>query len=256
MNSRAILHNRRVNIGTDAGTTESLLDEAPPVRRLRILLIDDDRELCALLKEYLGQEGFDVMILHEGRYALEVLGREQFRAVILDIMLPGTSGLDVLRALRAQFTIPVVMLTARGDDVDRIVGLELGADDYLPKPFNIRELVARLRAVLRRVETSWLGSGTLEVGTLTLDRGMQTAAISGVPLVVTGAEFRILERLMLHAGEVVSRDQLVQAAVGRTRLPWDRAIDTHISNLRRKLAAMNSNVPIVSVRGVGYRIPR
>jgi two-component system response regulator CpxR len=148
------------------------------------------------------------------------------------------------------------MLTARGDDVDRIVGLEMGADDYLPKPFNIRELVARLRAVLRRVESSRLGSGTLVVGALTLDRSTQKVTLADVPLVVTGAEFRILELLMLNAGDVVSRDQLVQAAVGRTRLPWDRAIDTHISNLRRKLTILDGRVPILSVRGIGYKIPR
>lgn len=239
-----------------AVVSASLKGEPAPARRPRVLLIDDDLELCALLEEYLGQEGFDVVSLHDGTEALPLLERETFHAVVLDVMLPGLSGLDVLRALRPGFTIPILMLTARGDDVDRIVGLEMGADDYLPKPFNIRELVARLRAILRRVETSRQGSGMLEVGDLALDRGTQKATLGGKPFVVTGAEFRILETLMLHAGQVVSRDQLVQAAVGRTRLPWDRAIDTHVSNLRRKLAALNAKVPILSVRGIGYKFPR
>lgn len=248
--------NRPVDLTPEAARSGAAKADSSATRRQRVLLIDDDRELCALLEEYLAQEGFDVVGLHEGTNALAVLDRESFQAVILDIMMPGPSGLDVLRALRPRFTIPILMLTARGDDVDRIVGLEMGADDYLSKPFNIRELVARLRAILRRVESSRLHSGTLEVGALTLDRGMQQATHTGVPFVVTGAEFRILEVLMLHAGEVVSRDQLVQAAVGRRRLPWDRGIDTHISNLRRKLAALDSKVPILSVRGIGYKIPR
>lgn len=226
------------------------------MRRQRVLLIDDDLELCALLEEYLAQEGFDVVSLHDGAEVLDALERDSFQVVILDVMLPGPSGLDVLRALRPKFAIPVLMLTARGDDVDRIVGLEMGADDYLAKPFNIRELVARMRAIMRRVESSRLGSGTLSLGALTLDRGTQTALLAGVPLGVTGAEFRILEILVTNAGEVVSRDQLVQASVGRSRLPWDRAIDTHISNLRRKLATLDSRMPILSVRGIGYKMTR
>jgi two-component system response regulator CpxR len=224
--------------------------------RHRVLLIDDDLELCSLLEEYLAQEGFDVVSLHHGTDVLRVLEQNAFHAAILDVTMPGPSGLDVLRALRPKHSIPVLMLTARGDEVDRIVGLELGADDYLAKPFNIRELVARMRAVLRRVESSRLGSGTLSLGDLVLDRETQRAAIAGDPVEVTGAEFRILEMLMTNAGEVVSRDQLVQAAVGRSRLPWDRTIDTHISNLRRKLCARNSRISILSVRGIGYRVPR
>ncbi len=230
--------------------------DSSPGSRHRVLLIDDDLELCSLLEEYLGQEGFDVLSLHHGSDVIRVLEQNSFHAAILDVMMPGPSGLDVLRALRPKFPIPVLMLTARGDDVDRIVGLELGADDYLAKPFNIRELVARMRAILRRVESSRYGSGTLVLGEMTLNRESQGATVAGVPIEVTGAEFRILELLMTNAGEVVSRDQLVQAALGRSRLPWDRTIDTHISNLRRKLSALGSRVPILSVRGIGYRMPR
>lgn len=256
MKARSSGQNALVNGLTQAATAGGSSGEGAQHRRSRVLLIDDDRELCGLLGEYLAQEGFDVVSLHESSEVLKSLERESFQAVILDIMLPGPSGLDVLRALRPRFTVPILMLTARGDELDRIVGLEMGADDYLPKPFNIRELVARLRAILRRVETSRLGSGTLAVGALTLDRSTQAVSLAGNPLAVTGAEFRILEILMLHAGEVVSRDQLVQAAVGRTRLPWDRAIDTHISNLRRKLATLDARLPILSIRGIGYKMPR
>lgn len=248
--------NRLVKPNSDSAPIGESRADVSLVRRQSVLLIDDDLELCALLEEYLAQEGFDVVSLHDGSEVLAVLERDSFQVVILDVMLPGASGLDVLRAMRPKFAIPVLMLTARGDDVDRIVGLEMGADDYLPKPFNIRELVARIRAIMRRVESSRSGSGTVTLGALTLDRGSQTALLAGVPLGVTGAEFRILEILVMNAGEVVSRDQLVEAAVGRSRLPWDRAIDTHVSNLRRKLAALHSKVPILSVRGIGYRMPR
>ena len=251
-----LCQNRSVHSTRVASPRVAPIGESSSNNRHRLLLIDDDLELCALLEEYLGQEGFDVLSLHHGSDVLSVLEQNSFHAAILDVMLPGPSGLDVLRALRPKFAIPVLMLTARGDDVDRIVGLEMGADDYLPKPFNIRELVARLRAILRRVESSRGGSGTLVIGELTLNRETQEVTVAGERIVVTGAEFRILENLMASAGEVVSRDQLVQAAVGRSRLPWDRAIDTHVSNLRRKLVALRSRVPILSVRGIGYKIPR
>ena len=252
----SLCQNRAVHPTRGISARAASAGESVSANRHRVLLIDDDLELCTLLEEYLGQEGFEVQSLHDGADALSVLEQGSFQAAILDIMLPGPSGLDVLRALRPKLTIPVLMLTARGDDVDRIVGLEMGADDYLAKPFNIRELVARLRAILRRVESSRFGSGTLEIGDLSLDRETQKTAVGGQPMEVTGAEFRILEMLMANGGEVVSRDQLVQAAVGRARLPWDRAIDTHVSNLRRKLAALDSRVPILSVRGIGYRMPR
>ena len=251
-----LCQNRFVNSPRGVSPRVASVGDISAANRHRVLLIDDDLELCSLLEEYLGQEGFDVQSLHDGSDVLSVLEQGSFHAAILDIMLPGPSGLDLLRALRPKHAIPVLMLTARGDEVDRIVGLEMGADDYLAKPFNIRELVARLRAILRRVESSRFGSGTLEIGDLSLDREKQKATVAAQPMDVTGAEFRILEMLVANAGEVVSRDQLVQAAVGRARLPWDRAIDTHVSNLRRKLAALDSRVPILSVRGIGYRMPR
>ena len=196
------------------------------------------------------------MSRHHGAEIQSVLEQNSFHVVILDITMPGPSGLDVLRAVRPKFAVPVLMLTARGDDIDRIVGLEMGADDYLAKPFNIRELVARMRAILRRVELSRFGSGMLALGELVLSRESQEARVADNPMEVTGAEFRILETLLSNAGEVVSRDQLIQAAVGRSRLPWDRTIDTHISNLRRKLVARQCKVAILSVRGIGYRMPR
>lgn len=230
------------------------LSEGPRDVNARVLLVDDDRELCRMLTEYLAQEGFSVTPVHEGVRALAVLDEGNFQMVILDVMLPGLSGLEVLRELRPQWDLPVLMLTARGDDVDRVVGLEMGADDYLPKPFNVRELVARLRAILRRVDKSQNRTGRIEVGPLALDRRTHTVTYSESALTLTGAEFRILETLMLQAGNVVSRERLMQEAVGRRRLPWDRSIDTHVSNLRRKLGAVGAGPLILSVRGSGYQL--
>jgi len=177
--------------------------------------------------------------------------------VILDVMLPGIDGFEVLRNLRRSSVVPVLMLTARGDDVDRIVGLEVGADDYLPKPFNPRELVARMRAILRRATGSAAAPSGLSVrlpaGELTLDPHSLSASLAGDSLRLTGAEFRVLACLATHAGEIVPRDRLTEQALGRRYTPFDRAIDTHVSNLRRKLRPKTQGEsPIVSVRNAGY----
>ncbi len=221
----------------------------------RILLVDDDRELCAMLSEYLAQEGFLVSSVHDGDEAQAALaGGAPYALVILDVMLPRHSGLEMLKAIRPRYDVPILMLTARGDDVDRVLGLELGADDYLAKPFNVRELVARLRAILRRVDKTQARGGTLSVAQLVLDRHAHVATCRDTRVVLTGAEFRILEILMLQSGRLVSRERLQNDALGRRLLPWDRSIDTHVSNLRRKLSAAGAGVRIASVRGSGYQL--
>jgi two-component system response regulator CpxR len=225
----------------------------------RLLLVDDDRALCQMLNEYLTPEGFAVRAAHDGEAAIEALRNSPADLVILDVMLPGLSGLDVLREFRASSQTPVLMLTARGDEVDRIVGLELGADDYLAKPFNPRELVARIRAILRRAGPAVREPGSrLEVADFVLDPATYRAAYRGQNLTLTGAEFRVLQLLLTNAGTVVTREALTEQALGRALTPYDRAIDTHVSNLRRKIGRDDGgDTPIRNVRGAGYllRVP-
>ncbi|HZF26611.1 MAG TPA: response regulator transcription factor [Steroidobacteraceae bacterium] len=223
----------------------------------RVLLVDDDRELTSMLAQYLAQEGFAVEAVHDGSAILERLAAGGVDLIVLDIMLPGRSGLDVLQDVRRRTqTPPVLMLTARGDDVDRIVGLELGADDYLPKPFNPRELAARLRAVLRRAREPLLAPGApLLLGPITLDPSRHRAEVRGAVIALTGAELRVLEQLIRHAGKVISREQLTESALGRKLELYDRSIDTHVSNLRRKLALSPGRDPeIRGIRGAGYML--
>ncbi len=221
----------------------------------RTLIIDDDAELCDLLREYLAREGFAVESVGDGvTGAARAVGGD-YEIVVLDIMLPGQSGLEALRAIRRTSEIPVVMLTARGEEVDRVLGLELGADDYLPKPFGARELVARMRAVLRRGRPRRPDDGArvLELGDLRLDRGAHTAHRAGEEIVLTGTEFALLDRLAAHAGEVVGRDDLFRDVLGRRPTGFDRSLDVHVSNLRRKLGPLPGNRErIKTVRGSGY----
>jgi len=224
-----------------------------------VLLVDDDRELCQMLSEYLDAEHFDVKSVHDGSDALTELQAGEFEIVILDVMLPSVGGLDVLRKLGASYPTPILMLTARGDDVDRIVGLELGADDYLSKPFNPRELVARIRAILRRASTRSVRVGSvpdeLMVGRIILNAGTRQVRVADKPVALTGAEFRVLELLMRSAGQVISRDAMTEQALGRKLAAYDRSIDTHISNLRRKLELeAGGNPEIKNVRGSGYTL--
>ena len=224
----------------------------------RVLLVDDDRELCQMLTEYLNAEHFDVTSVHDGGDALERLRTADFEILILDVMLPSVGGFDVLRKLGASYQTPILMLTARGDDIDRIVGLELGADDYLSKPFNPRELVARIRAILRRARNR-PGRGAvpdeLDVGPIVLHTGTHLVHVAGRLVPLTGAEFRVLELLMRSAGQVLSREELTEQALGRKLVAYDRSIDTHISNLRRKLElAAGRNPEIKNVRGSGYTL--
>lgn len=219
-----------------------------------ILIIDDDIELCELLTEYLQPEGFFVRCCHNGAEALQVVQQEDFDLIILDSMLPGRMGLDVLRELRLTDQTQVLMLTARGDDTDRIVGLEMGADDYLPKPCNPRELVARLRAILRRASAAESPAPRqLQLGALRLDAARRSAHYGDAPLDLTSAEFNVLMVLLGQAGEVVSKEQLCERALGRRLQSYDRSIDVHVSRLRGKLAALHCEDRIIAVRGAGYQ---
>lgn len=217
---------------------------------MRVLVVDDDTELCSLLEEFLTREGFAVDFEHDGRRGLERALKGDANLVVLDVMMPGMDGFAALKRLRQQSRVPVLMLTARGEDVDRIVGLELGADDYLSKPFNPRELAARIRAILRRIEAKPVG-GRIEVNGVTLDPGTREVLIDGQAVATTTLEFDILEVLLRQAGRVVSRDTLMENMYNRKATPFDRSIDMHVSHLRKKLEA--GRELIKTVRGVGYQ---
>jgi two-component system, OmpR family, response regulator CpxR len=221
---------------------------------VRLLLIDDDVELCSLLREFLKREGFNLEVEHEGRRGLDRAAGGGWDLVILDVMLPGMDGFAILRELRKKGRMPVLMLTARGEDVDRIVGLELGADDYLAKPFNPRELAARIRAILRRTEPQAAGRGPVEVNGVALDPASREVTVDGQRVEMTTLEFDILEILMRGAGRVLSRDSVMEALYNRKTTPFDRSIDMHISHLRKKLEV--SRPLIKTIRGVGYQFCR
>lgn len=225
----------------------------------RILVIDDDMELCELLTDYLTPEGIDVESVHNAERGIERALSGELTLVVLDVMLPDMSGFDVLRRIRDRSRIPVLMLTARGDDIDRIVGLEMGADDYLAKPFNPRELIARIRAIKRRAEPEKRKIATkalserIVVGDIELDTGTRTVFRSGRIIELTAVEFNLMEELLLNAGQLVSREELVKKVLGRTLSPYDRSIDVHISSLRKKLGSEIDGIErIKTVRGIGY----
>jgi len=219
-----------------------------------VLIVDDDSELTQMLAELLGAEGFVVTCVHDGREATAMIADQTFDLVVLDLMLPGMNGFEVLTRLRQKSITPVLMLTARGADEDRIAGLDLGADDYLPKPFNPRELVARMRAILRRFAVQ--ANGTVRPsgsGALQIDTTCFTARLDGRDVPLTGTEFRLLELLAQEPGQVVSRDVLAMRVLGRQLNPLDRSIDTHVSNIRRKISEIaDDGVDIKNVRGKGY----
>ena len=223
---------------------------------MAILIIDDDTELCELVTEYLEDEGLDVDSVHDGVACVERCHAKEPDLVILDVMLPGLGGFAVLSKIRETSKVPVIMLTARGEDVDRIVGLEMGADDYLPKPFNPRELVARIRAILRRTAVAAEtgdGSSVVVVDDLKMDTGSRRVSCASDGVDLTGAEFAVLETLVRAAGTVVSRDELSRKALGRRASAFDRSLDVHLSNLRRKLGPLHGGGErIKTVRGVGY----
>jgi two-component system response regulator CpxR len=221
----------------------------------RILIIDDDVELCSMIAEYLRPEGFTVEAVHNGERGLQRALSKEHDLLLLDVMLPGMNGFDLLRQLRTSSDLRVLLLTARGDDVDRIVGLEIGADDYLPKPFNPRELLARVRAILRRPQN---GKGPeagerLIIGDVEIDLGSRTATRNGESVELTSVEFNLLETLLRSAGKIVSREELAQKVLGRNLNLFDRSIDVHISKLRKKLGeVISGGERIKTVRGAGY----
>ena len=224
-----------------------------------ILLIDDDIELCALLEEYLADEGFELETCHEGLSGLERALSQQYALIILDVMLPGCNGFEVLKNIRKQSDVPVLMLTARGDEIDRIVGLEIGADDYLGKPFNPRELIARIRAIFRRTQVQ---DGDLRaaeepskwcVDDIVLERHTRRVFKQGQTIELMSVEFNLLKVLLQSAGSVVSRETLNHEVLGRTYNPYDRSIDVHISKLRKKLGEKIGQAErIQAIRGEGY----
>lgn len=225
----------------------------------RILIIDDDIELCELLIEYLQSQGFTVSTAYQGQEGINLGLSGKYDLVVLDVMLPGMNGFEILRHLRVASTIPVLMLTARGEEIDRIIGLEMGADDYLSKPFNPRELLARIRAIQRRIDShaSKSGqkhrSGKLQIGDLCLDPGSRCVAQNGHEVELTAMEFSLLHELLENAGQVVSREDLSRKVLDRNLSSFDRSIDVHVSSLRKKLGHNISGVErIKTIRGVGY----
>ena len=225
----------------------------------RLLLIDDDEKLVALTRAYLESHGFEVAAAHDGHTGVAAVRASEPALVILDLMLPGIDGLEVCRRLRQSSRVPILMLTARGDETDRIVGLEMGADDYLPKPFNARELLARIRAILRRSddEETTAVSAVLRVGRLAIDAGARAVSVDGQPVDMTTAEFDILHALASNAGRVLSRDQLLHKVHGENWAAYDRSVDVHVSRIRQKIEEDPRRPALLkTVRGVGYQLVR
>jgi two-component system response regulator CpxR len=223
----------------------------------RLLIVDDDVELCELVDQYLHSQGFQIDAVHDGLAGVERALSGDYALVILDVMLPGIRGFEVLRQIRAKSALPVIMLTAHGDDVDRIVGLEIGADDYLPKPYNPRELAARIHAVLRRTAASpakdLLTPITILLDDIRLDTRARTARNNTRDVELTSAEFELLTMFFKSPGQVLSRDDLVKSALGRELEPSDRSLDVHVSNLRKKLGPCPDGTErIRAIRNVGY----
>lgn len=224
----------------------------------QILIVDDDMELSDMLGDYLTAEGYAIERVFNGETGASEALSGDFDAIILDVMMPGIDGFEALRRIRASSEVPVLMLTAKGDDVDRIVGLEIGADDYLPKPFNPRELLARLRAILRRTQGQLHRhthkDSMLCIGALELHPASRTVQVNGKQLELTSTEFNLLHTLIKHVGNVVSKDKLSQLAMDRALEKYDRSIDMHMSNLRKKLQEHGLESMLITVRGQGYQL--
>lgn len=225
---------------------------------IRILLVDDDLELCSMQGQYLSNEGFAVQMYHDGESGLEEALSGDYDLILLDVMMPKLNGIDVLRRLRIHSNVPVLMLTAKGDDIDRIIGLELGADDYVSKPCTPRELVARIRAILRRADPDKQDPGQLQplkVGALTISAASRSASWHDDLLDLTSTEFNLLEILCRRAGRTISKEDLSMHTLGRPLARYDRSIDVHVSNLRQKLGSLkDGRSPIQTVRGIGYQL--
>jgi len=219
----------------------------------RILVIDDDVEFCKLVTRYLAQEGFAIESVNAGVSGAEQALSGNHSLVVLDVMMPGVNGFDVLRRIRTQSRIPVLMLTAKGDALDRVLGLEMGADDYLPKPFNPQELAARIRAILRRARPDAPSGAPITVGDVEIDSRARLARRAGEIINLTTVEYDLLEALLRAAGQVVGREKLTRDVLGRDFSPFDRSIDTHVCNLRKKIGPLPDGTErIKGVRGIGY----
>ena len=219
-----------------------------------ILLIDDDREFCELLKEFFEIEGISITFAHDGKSGIDAIMTRNVDVVILDVMMPPPNGIEVLKQVRPRSTIPIIMLTARGEDIDRIIGLELGADDYLAKPCNPRELLARIRAILRRTQQSPSSQPEIfNIGDISLDSGTRNAAVAGVSVELTSTQFNVLEELMRHAGKVITKEELTEKVLDRKLDAYDRSIDMHVSNIRKILNQHSKKQHIKTIRNVGYQ---
>lgn len=221
----------------------------------QILLIDDDLGLAELLAQLLELEGFNLTLAHDGQSGLSLALEQEFDLILLDVMLPQLNGFEVLKALRSKKQTPVLMLTARGDEIDRVVGLEIGADDYLPKPFNDRELVARMKAIIRRTgqQVDETQPTIIEFSDIKLDPSRQEVICQDQLLILTGTEFGLLNYMIQHSGEVLSKDCLSEKVLGKKLMPFDRSLDMHLSNLRKKLPERTDGRPRVkTLRGKGY----
>jgi two-component system alkaline phosphatase synthesis response regulator PhoP len=226
--------------------------------RSKILLVDDESKVCELIKAYLVKDGYDVIIAADGKTAIEQAQRHKPDLILLDLNLPELDGLEVCRTIRRQSNVPIIMLTARDEETDKIVGLELGADDYITKPFSPRELVARVSAVLRRYREGLKQGKEIVAGEIRLDSEEYEATYSGQPLNLTAAEFKLLSVLASNAGRVYTRLQLMDSAFGESYEGYERTIDAHIKNIRQKMSrlAPESSIPLVTVRGVGYKLEK
>ncbi|MBV1922146.1 MAG: response regulator transcription factor [Pseudomonadales bacterium] len=227
----------------------------------RILMVDDDTELSSMLGEYLAAESFNVEHAYDGCQGVNMALNGGYSAIILDVMMPELDGFEVLRRIRAASSVPVLMLTAKGDDIDRIVGLEIGADDYVPKPFNPRELLARLNAVLRRTQANTpreVASNTQpliqSIGGLKFNASSRCASVGGLVMDLTSTEFNLLQTLVKHVGTVVTKNSLSEQGMGRKLEKYDRSIDMHMSNLRKKMTERGVGSMIITVRGQGYQL--
>lgn len=225
---------------------------------MKILLVEDDQELGQMLSQYLAGEGMNTDVITHGKRALEVINQTHYDAMILDIMLPDISGIEVLRQVRQHHRLPIIMLTAKGENIDRVIGLEMGADDYMPKPCYPRELVARLRSVMRRFEEIPVAPSDnqpLILKELELNPAMRSVTWQQQPIDLTASEFNLLELLLVAGDRVVSKDELSEKALGRTREAYDRSVDVHISNIRQKFAKTTQDqIFIETVRSIGYKI--
>ena len=219
-----------------------------------VLVIDDDSDLTQLLRDYLESNDFDVTTCHDGREGLNLALSDDFDVILLDVMLPSMNGFEVLQTLRETKATPVIMLTAKGEDFDRIFGLEVGADDYIPKPFNHRELLARVKAIVRRVDLLKQpeSNGKTEFEDIIINSQSRVVTVNGQPLNLTGTEFEILQMLLKEPGSIVSKEAISQQVLGRRLAPYDRSIDMHVSNLRKKIAEHSEHERIKTVRGAGY----